>query len=179
MSADPVNTTNLAQLVKDNAIEIAAILAGIGAIFGKVAEFGEKQRQQKREMWDLQESRLSERERYIVETARATDRETIAQLRTDLDREQERVELIQGKHAELIDFARIAYERKEFYKQRYKITLSRLMSALKQLERSFPGRYSRQIAEIEQEMRGGDMSQFGPAPQRFNPDQPPTEGSDG
>lgn len=179
MSADPTSTIDLTQAVKNNAIEIAAILAGVGAILGKIAELREKQRQQNRETWGLQEARLSERERFIIETARSTDRETIAQLRSDLDREQERIEFIQGKHAELIDFARVAYDRKEFYKQRYKIALSRLIHALKQLERSFPGRYSRQIAEIEQEMRGGDVSQFGMSPQRFNPDQPPTEGSDG
>jgi hypothetical protein len=178
MSVDPANTHNIAQLVKDNAIEITAILAGLGAILGKIAEFNEKQRQQKRELWEVQESRLSERERYIVETARSTDRETIAQLRADLDREQERVESIQAKHAELIDFARVAYDHKEYYKQRYKIALARLTQSLNQLERSFPGRYSRQIAEIEQELRGGDASQFGPM-QRFNPDRPPTEGSDG
>lgn len=177
MSAEPANLEVIAQAIKDNAAEITALFAGVALLFGKLSENREKYRAQKREFWEVQESRLSERERVLVETVRQNDRETISQLRDDLNREQDRLEKLQDDYGKMLDFAKAAFDRKEHYKQRYKVALVQLIRALRLLERSFPGRYSQQIAECERELNGRtDASQFNPPHPGFDPSRPPTNG---
>lgn len=177
-AAEPTSLEAIAQTIKDNAAEITALFAGLALLIGKLSENREKYRAQKREFWEVQDSRLTERERVLVETVRQTDRETISQLRDDLNREQDRLEKLQDDYGKMLDFAKAAFERKEHYKQRYQIALAQLIRALRTLEKSFPGRYSRQIAELERELNGrADASQFNPPRPKFDPNQPPTEGA--
>lgn len=178
MSTEPASLETIAQAIRDHAAEIAAIFTGLALLIGKLSENREKYRAQKREFWEVQDSRLSQREQVLVETVRQNDRETILQLRDDLNREQGRLEKLQDDYGKMLDFAKAAFERKEHYKQRYQLALAQLIRALRTLEKSFPGRYSRQIAELERELHGrADASQFNPPRPKFDPNQPPTEGT--
>ena len=175
---EPTNLETVAQVVKDYAAEIAASFAGLALLIGKLSENREKYRAQKREFWEVQDSRLSERERVLVEMVRQSDRETIAQLRDDLNREQDRLVKLQDDYVKMMDFAKAAFDRKEFYRQRYRLTLAQVIRALHQLERTFPGRYTQQVAQFEREASGRtdlEVSQFNPPRPKFDPSQPPTD----
>ncbi|MBD2161421.1 hypothetical protein H6F46_12040 [Limnothrix sp. FACHB-1083] len=169
----PPPPPDLVQTIRDYAAEIAAVFGGLALIVGKAAEWRERDRAQKREFWDLQSERLTTREQNLIQLVQTPLNATIDELRKDLDREQSRVARLQSQISKLTDLARVNFERKEFYKHRYKVTGAQLLSSLRLLERARPGHFERQIAQIESELQGDEISRF--SPPRFDPDRPTTE----